>query len=366
MDRIRWNLKNTIASRSTLAVLDILATNNWERPVYFATSMGSDGYFGLEEYFQMEGFAYRLVPIKSGRAGRIDSDILYENVMNKFDDHTRIDRVNHPDAPAQEPYPYAWGGINDPRVYNSDDNIRTCYYIQNIHSRLAQQLINEHKLDSAERVLDHCQQVLPNDLICYKLNRNPGYTDRWIEIAKMYNACNPEKAMQLLNTIWSVIKEELNFYEGADDRTLKIHHENLELIYSMFLPRMMEYAKDPLDFSGVKLSKSGNYMVANAEHTIQNAMGNVQSLVTERSMLISRANSGEESRENVEQRIQATEDQINDQLQEAAQSMKGLERSIKLFEACGDQNTAEKAKNIHRQYVSQLAMYFGANSFEKY
>ena len=107
-------------------------------------------------------------------------------------------------------------------------------------------------------------------------------------------------------------------------------------------------------------------MVANAEHTIQNAMGNVQSLVTERSMLISRANSGEESRENVEQRIQATEDQINDQLQEAAQSMKGLERSIKLFEACGDQNTAEKAKNIHRQYVSQLAMYFGANSFEKY
>ena len=367
VDRIRWNLKNTIASRSALMVLDILATNNWERPVYFATSMGSEGYFGLEEYFQMEGFAYRLVPIKSGKAGRIDSDILYENVMNKFDDHTRIDRVNHPDAPAQEPYPYAWGGVNDPRVYNSDDNIRTCYYIQNIHSRLAQQLIYENKLDSAEKVLDHCQKVLPNDLICYKLNRNPGYTDRWIEIARMYNSCNPAKATALLNTILGIIKEELDFYETADDRTLQIHHENIELIYGMFLPRMREIAKENLDFSGVKLATTGNYMIANADRTIQNAMANVQSLVTERSMLISRVNSGEETnRDDAMARIQATEDQLNDQLQDAAQSLKGLERSISIFEACGDQNTAERAKAIHRQYAPQLATYFGASSFEQY
>ena len=367
VDRICWNLKNTIATRSTLAVLDILATNNWERPVYFATSMGSDGYFGLEEYFQLEGFAYRLVPIKSGKAGRIDSEILYENVMNKFDDHTRADRVNHPDAPAQEPYPYAWGGVNDPRVYNSDDNIRTCYYIQNIHSRLAQQLINEHKLDSAERVLDHLQKVLPNDLICYKLNRNPGYTDRWIEIARLYNYCNPAKATALLNTMLNIIKEELNFYEGADEHTLKIHHENIELIYAMFLPRMNEISKEELDFSGVKLSKTGVYMIDNADRTIQTAMANVQSLISERSMLASQVQSGEESdRASAMERLQANEELLDGQLQDAAQSLKGLERTITLFESCDAKDLAEKAKGIHRQYAPQLARYFGADSFAKY
>ena len=44
---------------------------------------------GLEEYFQLEGLAYRLVPIKSEnkswlKYGRIDTDILYNNLMNKF------------------------------------------------------------------------------------------------------------------------------------------------------------------------------------------------------------------------------------------------------------------------------------------
>ncbi len=367
VNRLEWNVGNTIVSRSSLIVMDILATNNWERPVYFATSMGSDGYFGLEEYFQLEGFAYRLVPIKSSKSGRIDSDILYDNVMNKFDDHRRVDRVNHPDAPAQEPYPYAWGGINDPRVYNSDDNIRTCYYIQNVHIRLAQQLINEKKLDSAEMVLDHCQKILPNDLICYKMNRNPGYTDRWIDVAKLYNFCNPEKGTKVLNTLLDVIKEELNFYEGADERTLKIHHENIELIYGMFLPKMMETAKSPLNFKGMKLSKTGDFMVSATSKSLQSEMSNLETLVNERSMLISNVNSGKETnQEDAVQRVQGIENTINDVLQEAAQNMKSLERCIRIFQSTDAKNAAEQAKAIHRQYEPTLSMYFGAGTFEKF
>ena len=63
--------------KSELIVLDILANNNWERPIYFA-SLGHEGTLGLEDYMQLEGFAYRLVPIKSQssnryEAGRIES-----------------------------------------------------------------------------------------------------------------------------------------------------------------------------------------------------------------------------------------------------------------------------------------------------
>ncbi len=90
-------LKGNSILKSQLIVLDILAHNNWERPIYFVTGYHNDA-FGLEEYFQLEGLAYRLVPIKSENKswleyGRIDTDILYENMMKKFE----------------------WGGANDER-----------------------------------------------------------------------------------------------------------------------------------------------------------------------------------------------------------------------------------------------------------
>lgn len=83
-------LKGNMISKSSLMVLDILATNNWERPVYFGIGMGPDSYMGFENYFQLEGAAYRVVPIYTKATdyyeyGQIDSDILYDNLMNKFE-----------------------------------------------------------------------------------------------------------------------------------------------------------------------------------------------------------------------------------------------------------------------------------------
>ena len=101
--------------------------NNWERPVYFA-SLGHEGTLGLENYMQLEGFAYRLVPIQSqsiGRyeAGRIETELLYDNLMNKF----------------------RWGGMNDPNVYLDDFHVRTISVIR-LRTRfiqLANALINK-------------------------------------------------------------------------------------------------------------------------------------------------------------------------------------------------------------------------------
>jgi hypothetical protein len=62
-------LEGSSILKSQLILLDILAHNNWERPIYYVTGYHDDA-LGLEEYFQLEGLAYRLVPIKSEiRAG---------------------------------------------------------------------------------------------------------------------------------------------------------------------------------------------------------------------------------------------------------------------------------------------------------
>ena len=69
-------------------VLDMLAYNNWERPIYFAITVGSDNFMGLEKYFQLEGLSYRLVPYKAvspdGQTGEVNVDKMYDNLINKF------------------------------------------------------------------------------------------------------------------------------------------------------------------------------------------------------------------------------------------------------------------------------------------
>ena len=120
--------------KSQLMVLDILANNNWDRPIYFVTGYHNDA-LGLEEYFQLEGLAYRLVPIKSENKswfeyGRTDTDILYDNVMNKF----------------------IWRGANDPDVWLDYYHKRTITVVRArlIYTRLANDLSANGDTDKSQ------------------------------------------------------------------------------------------------------------------------------------------------------------------------------------------------------------------------
>jgi len=149
VDRVQWEIPNMGLQKNSLMLLDFLATNNWERPVYFAITTGADAYIGLEDYFQLDGMAYRLVPIKSdleqGQTGRINTRILYDNIMNKFQ----------------------WGNMYDPDVYLNEDNIRLTVNFRNIFQRLANALIEEGKTEQAIEVLDKAMEVMPEHNVPY-------------------------------------------------------------------------------------------------------------------------------------------------------------------------------------------------------
>lgn len=251
VDKLRWNMdpnKVNDFAKAYIIMMDILVNNNWERPVYYATTTGPEAYLGLEEYFQLEGMAYRLVPIKSPKksyydAGRINSDILYNNLMNVFNDHSRIDRVNNPDAPAKQSYQYAWGGFNDPRVYHSEDNVRMVSMIRRIHQRLAEQLIVENKMDSAEKVLDHCNVVLQNSIFPYLMDYNMGYTQICVGFIRDYFMLNTEsgreKGLQMATDYWQLFVEEMawldrNYNEKMADNYAEQIYFNIEFANRMF------------------------------------------------------------------------------------------------------------------------------------
>ena len=149
VDKIDINLTGNYISKDEMIILDILNNNKWKRPIYFAVTVGRDKYLNLQDYFQAEGFAYRLVPIKTkvkeGQIGRVSSKIMYDNIINKF----------------------KWGNMNDPKVYLDENNMRMSMNVRNNFVRLADQLIVEGKIDSAVAVLDRCEELVPNKKVPY-------------------------------------------------------------------------------------------------------------------------------------------------------------------------------------------------------
>lgn len=177
--QLEINLKGNALLKSQLMVLDIISTNNWERPVYFGIGMGTDAYMGFEKYFQLEGAAYRVVPIKTQDNGyydfgRIDSEILDENLMHKFE----------------------WGNIKDPKVnidYFHDNTIAVMKY-RNTFLRLAEQLHTEGKNEEAIAVLDKSLEELP-------LSQIPVDNSMLYYIPLYYSLGETEKANMLLKEL---------------------------------------------------------------------------------------------------------------------------------------------------------------------
>jgi hypothetical protein len=182
-------LKGNSILKSQLIILDILANNNWERPLYYVTGYHNDA-FGLEEYFQLEGLAYRLVPIKSENKswleyGRIDTDILFENMMKKF----------------------VWGGANDPEVNIDYNHRRTLMVIKSRlnYARLAKALAAEGKKDKALEVLDYCISAFPFEIVTY----DPYVPDL---IEAYFAAGGSEKALALTKSMTAHYFDILGYY----------------------------------------------------------------------------------------------------------------------------------------------------------
>ncbi len=145
-----------------VVILDILATNNWKRPVYFLSTQVPRS-LGLEDYLQLDGFAYRLVPCKTqptdgfSEAGRVNADSLYDKLMNRF----------------------RWGNMNDPKIFMDYNTVRTTNIlgIRSCFSRLADEYIKQGNREKAIRVLDRCMELMPRQSVPYDifmLPVNPG------------------------------------------------------------------------------------------------------------------------------------------------------------------------------------------------
>ena len=195
VDEIKWDLKGGSINKNEMMVLDILANFNWDRPIYFAITVGSENFMGLEKYFQLEGLAYRFVPYLAksddGQTGEVATDIMFENLIHKF----------------------KWGNMQDPNIYLDETNMRMTMNFRNNFARLADALIRKGDFERAEIVLDRCIEIMPNEAVPYNYFNLP-IAEGYYKIGK------DEKAKKIISILTEIYFDELQYYNAVDEKIL--------------------------------------------------------------------------------------------------------------------------------------------------
>jgi hypothetical protein len=145
-----WEYSDQDAFKGDLAIMDLLSTNEWKRPVYMSSTVPSTQYKGLEKFFILEGMAYRVVPVKTdeseqGEYGMIDPYVMYDNMMNKF----------------------KWGNAADPSVYLDENNRRMFGNFRRLFGNLGKSLLQSGDTVKAVEVVRRGLEIVPADKLPY-------------------------------------------------------------------------------------------------------------------------------------------------------------------------------------------------------
>ncbi|TBN00155.1 DUF2723 domain-containing protein [Hyunsoonleella flava] len=189
-------IKGGAIYKNRLLMLDVVANNEWKRPIYFTGgSFGDDDYIWMKDYLQLDGMCYKLVPIKTevDRAnpfdmGRIDTDLMYEKVKT-----------------------WDWGNSGSPDIYHDPETRKNSITYRGNLARLVEELINEDKLEKAEEIADIAMENMPVEYFGY-------YTLLEPYIGAYYEVGSKEKARDLYFKVSKKYQENLTYYSGLSEQ----------------------------------------------------------------------------------------------------------------------------------------------------
>ena len=200
VDYIDLDLPQSALTKQRILMLDILANNEWKRPIYFSGgSFDSAEYLWMKDYLQLDGLAYKLVPIKTENKslfdmGRIDTDLMYD-IVHKWE----------------------WGNASDLDIYHDPQTRSQGLSYRSNLARLSEKLIEEGKLKKAKDVIDLVMTHVPFERFGF-------YTFVEPFVEGYYKVGAKEEARELFNKLKKVYQERLRYYANIprDEQFVKI------------------------------------------------------------------------------------------------------------------------------------------------
>ena len=175
VDQMRFKLIGNLLEKKDLAFLDILATNNWERPIYLNNTSLSQLKIDIRDYVVQEGNAYRVLPVKNNRKDRdnlVNVESSYDKMINKF----------------------GFRGLDNPKLYYNDDYKG---FVQNHRSSLnalAEALIDKGDFEKAKQVLYFNIDKIKDAAVPYDITA-PAVVDMFFKVGEK------TKALEIANII---------------------------------------------------------------------------------------------------------------------------------------------------------------------
>jgi hypothetical protein len=227
-DRMVISLKGKGALyKGDLMMLEMIANANWERPIYVATTVGSENYMNLGDNFVQEGLANRITPFTTNVNGRevkgmtsFDTDKTYDNVMNRF----------------------KFGGANTPGIYLDETVMRMCYTHRRLMSQLALRLTQEaqfatlngndalaaEKIKKAALVLERVEKEFPQSNVPHD------YQSGSLDIVRALIAINKkDKAKELIDILWNKSEQYFKYYCSQAPAQFKASQR--DCVYHLYL-----------------------------------------------------------------------------------------------------------------------------------
>ena len=225
LDYIDITIDDRALFKNRILMLDIIANNNWEHPIYFTGGANADEeYIWLKDYLQLDGLAYKFVPIKTPIAerslfdmGRIDPEKMYTNIQK-----------------------WNWRNIDDGKIYLDEQTKRNAISMRNSLIRLSEAFAKEGDTLKAIKVLDLSLEKMPiEDFDHYSLSL--GYPEMYFKLG------NIEKGKQTAETLIRLFKEKAVWLSTFAEEDTELIFDEIDTTLYMYRNAIGQVEKEGKD-----------------------------------------------------------------------------------------------------------------------
>ncbi|MBS1761990.1 MAG: DUF2723 domain-containing protein [Bacteroidetes bacterium] len=176
---MKFEIPRNTLYKNDAAILNIIAANNWERPIYFTSPYGD---LGFGQYLRQDGMTYRLVPVLNSE---VNLDWAFDKMMNKF----------------------RFGNADKPGVYFDEENRRHLNGIRLAFAQVSSALSDANRMDEARKILEKCDKMMNSENFSYGMvSRNQQHNQ--VALQFLYAAYRAEDEA-LIKKVTSQLKKDI-------------------------------------------------------------------------------------------------------------------------------------------------------------
>ena len=181
-----FSLPRNALMKNELAVLNIIAANNWKRPIYF-TNAGAE--LGFDQYLRRDGLSYRLAPVKNSK---VNTNWMLDKITNKF----------------------SFGNADKAGVYFDEENRRHLNGIRSAYAELAIDLASKNRKEDARAVLNKVDKMMLESNFGYGLTSRGNLHNRnsLLFLEACYLAGDKALIQKVSNAVKKDLQQQVNYY----------------------------------------------------------------------------------------------------------------------------------------------------------